>query len=133
LKESSNLEHDADVVMFLHRKDEMAEETECIIGKNRDGAKGTVYLRFHPEYVSFEQARVATDRDKSGLTARRRGDTPELFNTTTEQGAHHRDHPERDGEKGGGGTVDGCAAANPRTSPLPGPALCGVQGDMAGG
>jgi len=56
LKESSNLEHDADVVMFLYRENEQTEETECIIAKQRDGAKGTVHLRFRPEFVAFEQA-----------------------------------------------------------------------------
>jgi replicative DNA helicase len=62
LRESASLGYDADIVMFLYREDDMAEETECIIRKQRDGAIGTVHLRFRPEYVAFEQAEAQEQR-----------------------------------------------------------------------
>lgn len=60
LRESGNIEQDADVVMFLWREDYYKPETErkgiteCIIAKQRHGPVGTVELRWNPEYVSFE-------------------------------------------------------------------------------
>ncbi len=52
LRESGELEHDADIVILMHRE-MMAEETECIVVKNRDGRQGTAKLRFEHEFVSF--------------------------------------------------------------------------------
>lgn len=61
LRESGSLEQDADVVLFLYRKDrekmDLPEEeqnlVEIIIAKHRNGPLGTVKLRFDPEKVSF--------------------------------------------------------------------------------
>jgi replicative DNA helicase len=53
LRESGELEHDADIVMFLHRKDDAT--TLCIVAKNRDGATGVTSLVFKPEFVSFHE------------------------------------------------------------------------------
>ncbi len=53
LRESGELEHDADIVLFLHRGFQ-EEETELIVAKNRDGRVGTTTLRFRPECVAFE-------------------------------------------------------------------------------
>lgn len=61
LRESGSLEQDADVVLFLYRKDrdklEVAEEdqnsVEVIIAKHRNGPLGSVKLHFDPERVSF--------------------------------------------------------------------------------
>jgi replicative DNA helicase len=55
LKESSNLEHDPDLVLLLHRKEDEAE-TSCRVAKNRDGETGKVLLRFRAEYVTFEES-----------------------------------------------------------------------------
>jgi replicative DNA helicase len=68
LRESGAIEQDADVVTFLYRpafyrvrKDDEAEEpepdntTEVIIGKQRNGPTGTVYLAFLREYTLFEE------------------------------------------------------------------------------
>jgi replicative DNA helicase len=67
LRESGAIEQDADVVTFLYRpafyrvrKDEEADEpedntTEVIIGKQRNGPTGTVYLAFLREYTVFEE------------------------------------------------------------------------------
>lgn len=61
LRESGSLEQDADVVLFIHRKDrerfDLSEEeqnlVEIIIAKHRNGPLGTVQLRFDPEKVTF--------------------------------------------------------------------------------
>lgn len=52
LRESGELEHDADIVLFLHRKP-MEPETECIVAKNRDGAVGLIRMRFTAETLTF--------------------------------------------------------------------------------
>ncbi|MEA4884299.1 MAG: replicative DNA helicase [Clostridia bacterium] len=60
LRESGNIEQDADVVLFLWREDYYKPETdrkgitEVIIAKQRNGPVGTVELRWNPEFVSFE-------------------------------------------------------------------------------
>lgn len=55
LRESGELEHDADVILLLHRKYH-EPQTSCNVAKNRDGRLGTVHLTFHHEYVAFEQS-----------------------------------------------------------------------------
>lgn len=61
LRESGSLEQDADVVIFLHRRDktglELSEEEQnlidVIIAKHRNGPIGTVQLKFTPDTASF--------------------------------------------------------------------------------
>ncbi len=61
LRESGSLEQDADVVLFIYRKDrdrtDLPEEerdlAEIIIAKHRNGPLGSVQLRFDSERVSF--------------------------------------------------------------------------------
>lgn len=53
LRESGELEHDADVVLLLHRPSDLSDEVICRIAKNRSGALGKVSLRFHPSCVTF--------------------------------------------------------------------------------
>jgi replicative DNA helicase len=55
LRESGELEHDADVVLFLHREPHEAE-TDLIVAKNRDGRVGIVPLLFQAESVAFDPA-----------------------------------------------------------------------------
>lgn len=56
LKESGNIEQDADIIQFLYRSDYYDKETEnanmleVIIAKQRDGATGTVSLAFIKEF-----------------------------------------------------------------------------------
>jgi len=54
LRKSGELEHDADIVLFLQRGFQQ-EETTLIVAKNRDGRVGETSLRFRPEYVAFEE------------------------------------------------------------------------------
>lgn len=60
LRESGELEHDADVVLLLHRAP-MQAETECIVAKNRDGRQGIVKLAFRADFVTFDEV---AERDK---------------------------------------------------------------------
>lgn len=61
LRESGSLEQDADVVLFIYRKDrdrtDLSEEernlAEIIIAKHRNGPLGSVKLKFDPEKVGF--------------------------------------------------------------------------------
>lgn len=61
LRETGALEQDADVVMFIYRKDrdklhpnlEEENTAEIIIAKHRNGPIGTVEVKFDPEKVSF--------------------------------------------------------------------------------
>lgn len=69
LKESGDIEQDADVVMFVYRDVVYNEQTlnpkvaEIIIGKQRAGPIGTVLLWFEEEYTRFRQ--MAHDSQQS--------------------------------------------------------------------
>lgn len=53
LRESGELEHDADVVMLLHKPDEMCDHVKCRVAKNRNGMIGDVLLTFRGQWVTF--------------------------------------------------------------------------------
>lgn len=55
LRESGNLEHDADTVIFLHRPQELEPKTQCIVAKARNGRTGMVELFFRGEFLRFEE------------------------------------------------------------------------------
>jgi hypothetical protein len=62
LRESGELEHDADVILLLHRQYHESE-TQCNVAKNRDGRLGIVSLLFRSEFVAFDEAADQTDED----------------------------------------------------------------------
>jgi replicative DNA helicase len=55
LRESGNLEHDADTVILLHRPEELEPRTQCIVAKSRNGRTGMVELYFRGEFLRFEE------------------------------------------------------------------------------
>lgn len=64
LRESGAIEQDADIVMFLYRDDyyfpetERKNQAELIIAKQRDGATGTIYLRFLNDLTTFKNLKT---------------------------------------------------------------------------
>ena len=60
LRESGELEHDADVILLLYREYQ-GQDTNCDVAKNRDGRCGTAKLLFRPEYLAFDEA---TDQEE---------------------------------------------------------------------
>jgi replicative DNA helicase len=63
LRESGSIEQDADVVLFIYRKDREKAEVppdekgvaEIIIAKHRNGALGRVRMKFNEEFASFSE------------------------------------------------------------------------------
>ncbi|MFD1851399.1 replicative DNA helicase [Oceanobacillus bengalensis] len=59
LRESGNIEQDADIISFLYREDYYKKDTlkgnrvEVILSKHRNGPTGTVELQFEKEYGRF--------------------------------------------------------------------------------
>jgi replicative DNA helicase len=70
LRESGSIEQDADVVMFIYRKDKERNDlpdaernaTEIIVAKHRNGPLGRVRLQFDAERASFRE----TDEKHTG-------------------------------------------------------------------
>ncbi len=60
LRESGNLEQDADIVAFLYREEyynetaENKQKAELIIAKHRSGEVGTIELKFKKQFCKFE-------------------------------------------------------------------------------
>lgn len=54
LRGSGAIEQDADVAMFIYRKDPHDQQTEILISKNRHGPTGTALLTFNGQYSRFE-------------------------------------------------------------------------------
>lgn len=58
LRESGSIEQDADVILFLFRREyydphDKPGQAECIVAKNRHGGIGSVHLAFRKEYAQF--------------------------------------------------------------------------------
>ena len=71
IRDSGNIEQDADVVMFLHRPDEsQKEKLELILSKQRNGSTGEMWLDADYAHMTFT-AGDAPFRDEA--TAQRRG------------------------------------------------------------
>lgn len=64
LRESGELEHDADIVLLLHR-DFDSLTAECIVAKNRDGRTGVVDLNFESQFLYFSESEKAVEAKPS--------------------------------------------------------------------
>jgi replicative DNA helicase len=68
LRESGALEQDADLIMFLARKenapDAEAGTTDLVIGKHRNGPTGKLELVFNAEYTRFDNLASPTRRER---------------------------------------------------------------------
>lgn len=91
LRESGNIEQDADVIMLLHRQRElddvkekqnpMAEyPTDVIVAKNRDGQTGTVTFSFKPICMKFREDNSRSALDDNGATKPRTKEQEEKDN-----------------------------------------------------
>ena len=54
LRESGQIEQDADVILLLHRRDDQPGIVEVIVDKNRNGTEGTVRLAFNGPLTRFD-------------------------------------------------------------------------------
>jgi replicative DNA helicase len=78
LRESGNIEQDADMVLFLYRDEYYNENSEdkgiaeIICGKNRHGATGTVKLAFVGERVMFSDLAYDYESSPKALTGKAR-------------------------------------------------------------
>lgn len=69
LRDSGQIEQDADVIMFLHRPayyDPDFEDkslTELIITKNREGETGILEFTWHPQYQAFVERETLTNKE----------------------------------------------------------------------
>lgn len=55
LRDSGSIEQDADIVMFIHRKNLKAPDSKLIIAKNRAGAIGSINMLFTGEHQRFRE------------------------------------------------------------------------------
>jgi replicative DNA helicase len=53
LRESGDIEQDANKVIFIYRDNEEITDTELIVAKNRNGACGIVNVNFYKKYTKF--------------------------------------------------------------------------------
>jgi replicative DNA helicase len=70
LRESSAIEQDADVVMFIYRdvynENSGARVADIIVAKQRNGPIGKVEVAFLREYTRFENREMVPDDAASG-------------------------------------------------------------------
>ena len=62
LRDSGAIEHDADVILFLYRRDyydkaDHPGEAEIIVAKNRHGPIGSIFLRYNNDACKFTEAK----------------------------------------------------------------------------
>ena len=55
LRDSGSIEQDADIVMFIHRKDLRSPDTKLIVAKNRSGSNGDIPMLFTGEHQRFKE------------------------------------------------------------------------------
>lgn len=55
IRQSGEIEENADIIMFLHRESREEPESELIVAKHRNGPTGSVPMYFEQSYLRFEQ------------------------------------------------------------------------------
>lgn len=67
LRESGNIEFDADMVMFVHRcqEEDRKNISEIIVAKHRNGPVGEVALYFDAQYTRFRNIEVTTTEEEN--------------------------------------------------------------------
>lgn len=73
LRESGELEHDADVVLFIHREFR-SQESELIIAKAREGKTGVVIMTFVDGHLTFNAAQGDDNDSRIEAKSRRATD-----------------------------------------------------------
>ena len=54
LRDSGDIEQDADVILFIHREDKESDNAEFIVGKNRNGPIKTIDMNWNGPTASFK-------------------------------------------------------------------------------
>ena len=71
LRESGDIEQNADVIMFIHRERAQGGETEIpteiLVEKNRGGSTGVVKMRFIPDQTKFEEVKKEQTADAASF------------------------------------------------------------------
>lgn len=72
LRESGSIEQDADVILFLYRREyydphDKPGQADCIVAKNRHGSIGNVSLAFRKEFAQFASLARLSEQDSSSL------------------------------------------------------------------
>lgn len=66
LRESGELEHDADIILLLHRamssEGKLSPEALCIIAKARDAEMGVIKMRFDAAYLRYSETTEREER-----------------------------------------------------------------------
>ncbi len=63
LRDSGSIEQDADIVMFIHRKNLKSPDSKLIIAKNRAGAIGSINMLFTGEHQRFREKTNEDEED----------------------------------------------------------------------
>ena len=58
IRDSGNIEQDADLILLLHRESEQTENATLIIGKNRHGATRDIPMMWKHEWTRYLEARL---------------------------------------------------------------------------
>jgi replicative DNA helicase len=55
LRESGQIEQDADIIIFLHRETKRDEDGEIIVDKQRNGPTGIIPVKYHGPFTRFQE------------------------------------------------------------------------------
>lgn len=67
LRDSGEIEQNADMVILLHREKDTDAQTVAIVGKNRHGKTGDIDFVWHPEYTRFLEPQMKSTAVPKGV------------------------------------------------------------------